>query len=297
LGEPLCPECFDYEAAVLWNAAVSELWRRTTIYLRRRLARSLGLGVGELSSRVRVSYTKVVEYQRRGVVHVHAVVRLDGPDGPASAARGAITTEALVSAVIGAATAVTVPLPLKRDGEAFAAKWGEQVDVREITMRGVVSAGAVAAYVAKYATKSIDAGGQLDHRLGARDVRNLAVRPHLGRLVETAWRLGGRSELADLRLRDWAHTLGFRGHWLTKSLRYSTTFSALRQSRSAWHRKSPDIPAVNLEAVERKRWQFVGQGYTTPGDAWLAVGAAEQHAEAKRTARLDRRPSDREGID
>ena len=30
----------------------------------------------------RISYSKVVEFQARGVVHVHAPIRLDGPDGP-----------------------------------------------------------------------------------------------------------------------------------------------------------------------------------------------------------------------
>ena len=39
LGEPLCPECFDHEGAVVWNNLLGELWRRTTIYLPRTLAR------------------------------------------------------------------------------------------------------------------------------------------------------------------------------------------------------------------------------------------------------------------
>jgi len=40
LGEPLCLDCFDHEAAVLWNNALSELWRRTApVYLPRHLAR------------------------------------------------------------------------------------------------------------------------------------------------------------------------------------------------------------------------------------------------------------------
>ena len=29
LGDPLCPECFDYRGAVLWNAHVPRLWERT----------------------------------------------------------------------------------------------------------------------------------------------------------------------------------------------------------------------------------------------------------------------------
>jgi hypothetical protein len=31
-----------------------------------------------------VSYTKVAEFQARGLIHVHGVMRLDGPDGPDS---------------------------------------------------------------------------------------------------------------------------------------------------------------------------------------------------------------------
>jgi hypothetical protein len=32
-----------------------------------------------LAERLRVSYAKVAEYQRRGVVHFHAIIRLDTP--------------------------------------------------------------------------------------------------------------------------------------------------------------------------------------------------------------------------
>jgi replication initiator protein RepSA len=35
LGEPICSDCFDHRRAVVWNNALSELWRRTTIYLPR----------------------------------------------------------------------------------------------------------------------------------------------------------------------------------------------------------------------------------------------------------------------
>jgi hypothetical protein len=72
LGEPLCPECFDYEHAVLWNAMAPELWRRTAIQIPRALARLAGISRRQLRRRVRVSYVKVAEYQRRGAVHFHA---------------------------------------------------------------------------------------------------------------------------------------------------------------------------------------------------------------------------------
>ena len=43
LGEPLCRECFDYAGAVMWNNTLGELWRYTTIYVPRALARLAGM--------------------------------------------------------------------------------------------------------------------------------------------------------------------------------------------------------------------------------------------------------------
>ncbi|GGZ84802.1 hypothetical protein GCM10010344_60270 [Streptomyces bluensis] len=96
----------------------------------------------------------------------------------------------------------------------------------------------MAAYIAKYATKGAEtATGTLD-----RPIRFLAelaqarITDHARRMIRTAWTLGARPELADLRLRAWAHMLGFRGHFSTKSRRYSTTLGALRDARAERHR-------------------------------------------------------------
>ena len=86
-------------------------------------------------------------------------------------------------------------------------------------------AASCAGYIAKYATKSTEAVGGLMHRLSARDVEQLRVRPHVARMVRCAWDLATRPHLRALRLRRWAHALGFRGHCFTKSRRYSTTFT------------------------------------------------------------------------
>ena len=43
LGRPLCGDCYDYDAAVLFNAHAADLWRRFTTYLPRHLARLAGL--------------------------------------------------------------------------------------------------------------------------------------------------------------------------------------------------------------------------------------------------------------
>jgi hypothetical protein len=64
-------------AQVLWNALAGRLWSRTTIYLYRTLAQLAGLTEAELRRLVRISFAKVAEYQKRGAVHFHAIIRLD----------------------------------------------------------------------------------------------------------------------------------------------------------------------------------------------------------------------------
>ena len=79
LGQPMCVDCYDYESAVLFNAYAGDLWRRFVTYLPRQLARRLGITQKRLRALVRIRFVKVAEYQARGVVHFHAVIRLDAP--------------------------------------------------------------------------------------------------------------------------------------------------------------------------------------------------------------------------
>ena len=79
LGQPMCGDCYDYEAAVLFNAYAGDLWRRFITYLPRHLARLAGITQKALFAQVRIRFVKVAEYQARGVVHFHAVIRLDAP--------------------------------------------------------------------------------------------------------------------------------------------------------------------------------------------------------------------------
>src|SRR5204862_888166 len=79
VGKPLCLECYDHDAHVIWNHHASELWRRTSIALRRAVTR---LGRAH-DVKLRIAFGKVAEYQARGVVHFHALIRLDAaPDTP-----------------------------------------------------------------------------------------------------------------------------------------------------------------------------------------------------------------------
>ena len=225
LGEPLCPSCYDAEAQVLWNALAPELWRRTAIALQRALGRLVGLQEGELRRLVRVSYAKVAEFQRRGAIHFHAVIRLDAATDcrcPGCLAPPAqpFTASLLEDALRLAVPAVRVPCPSVDGGPDRYARWGEQLDVRNITraeQAGELSAEQVAGYIAKYAPlRHRELGSGLDRRLTEDDLEHLELLPaHVAELVRAAWALGGRPELEGLRLRAWAHTLGFRGHWST----------------------------------------------------------------------------------
>ena len=156
LGEPLCSGCYDYTGSVLFNAYAPELWRRFTITLRRTLARQAGMTSTALGKQVRVSFAKVAEYQRRGVVHFHAVIRLDGPGGPATYPPAWASTDLLTAAIDQAATAVHIQTPATADLPSRTLAWGREHDTRPITATGELNDGKVAAYVAKYATKAVE---------------------------------------------------------------------------------------------------------------------------------------------
>jgi hypothetical protein len=305
LGEPLCPACYDAQAQVLWNALAPELWRRTTIAVQRALARLVGLQEGELRSLVRISYAKVAEFQRRGAVHFHAIMRLDAATecrcaGCLAPPPEPFTVAVLEDALRLAAPAVRVPCPTLDGEPGRYARWGEQLDVRNITRAegdaGELSAEQVAGYIAKYATKATESfGAGLDRRLGADDLDHLDSLPaHVAALVRAAWALGARPELEGLRLRAWAHMLGFGGHWSTKSRRYSTTMGALRRARVAFAKRRRAHDGIPLDAWGRPEdddqvvivasWVYVGKGYQTEGERWLALSAAARAREQRRIA-------------
>jgi hypothetical protein len=215
------------------------------------------------------------------------------------------TAELLEAAVRAVAQAVAVSCPpINEDqGVTLVARWGEQLDVRHITEAGddqELSAEQVAGYVAKYATKATEAlGVTLDHRISDGELDDLDVPAHVAELVRACFELGSRPSLVGLRLRKWAHMLGFGGHFSTKSRRYSTTLGALRRARVAYairRRRGSPLP---LDAFGRPEddqavlvvasWRYLGRGYQTTGEAWLAASAAARAREERRIAKEELR--------
>ncbi|MFJ9845570.1 replication initiator [Kitasatospora sp. NPDC101155] len=227
---------------------------------------------------VRVSAAKVAEYQKRGALHFHAVIRLDGPDGPTGPPPSWATGDLLLETVHSAAAAVALPCP---DSAAYGGgrfSFGTQLDAHPLThgQGGRLTDDAVAAYVAKYTSKSVEAAGAVDRRIESlAEIRALRASPHVRALIATAWRLGGLPELQHLRLRAWAHMLGYRGHCLTKTRAYSTTYGQLRAAR-AEHARGLYTDWAS-ETVVEGAWRFVGTGHT-PAEALIAAGIAEDLA-------------------
>ncbi|GHE04003.1 plasmid replication initiator protein [Streptomyces alanosinicus] len=281
VGQPLCLDCYDYTAHVLWHAHASKLWDRFVIDVRRRLASSVGLVQSRFAQHARLSFARVAEYQKRAAVHVHAVVRLDGPNGPDSNPPAWGTAELLIDAVRASARRVLVHTPYSPAVGELALRWGAQVDARPLRVDGDgPDDDAVAAYVAKYVTKGAsETGAGLDHPLTTwADIESAPVSAHVRTLIQACWRLGDLPEYEPLRLRAWAHTLGYRGHILTKSRAYSTTYAALRAER-AHHMGRVDLP----DAVTERYWRYVGAGHT-PGAALIAAGIADDLAQNRETA-------------
>ena len=135
-------------------------------YLPRSLARLTKVTQERLHHQVRVAYAKVVEYQRRGLVHLHVVIRLDRamPKYRADQVKpphGRITVELLERAVRAAVNTIDAPVA-NRLGERV--RWGSELEVEPIGAGGL-HPGHCAGYLAKYATKSTEVAGGVLHRV------------------------------------------------------------------------------------------------------------------------------------
>lgn len=292
LGAPLCLECYRYQDAVVWNALAPEVWHSFTDALRRvALPHALGLRVRQCADLVRISFAKVAEFQRRGAVHYHAVIRLDGPSGPHERPPAQATTDALVEAVAFAVSLARAEAPREGGGHRDVG-FGDQVDIEPIAFSDEQEAAnheAVAAYIAKYATKGAESAGLVDHSLGCRrcggsglmgacpscggsglaqPLEWLGLEEHAERLIAAAWDVGGTRVGDDLGLRRWAHQGGFGGHFSTRSRLYSTTLAAQKEARRLFRaQQSAGTDEASYRVV--RDWRYVGIGFS-PAEAEAA---------------------------
>jgi hypothetical protein len=237
-----------------------------------------------------VSFVKVAEFQRRGVVHFHALIRLDDPRTDYQPPQLSIDAAGLAEAIRRAAAHVrlTVGMP---NGADLMLRFGTQLDIQTVNggPAGELAPEHAARYIAKYATKSAENFGLGERRITLETLSQLDVPDHVNRLLHTAWQLGEHPAYEGLC--RWVHMLGFRGHFASKSRRYSTTLGAIRAERRAYRQRQAAEQARELADDERDTtlvvasWEFVGVGYLTAGDTALALSAAARARERRQAAR------------
>jgi replication initiator protein RepSA len=279
LGQPLCLDCYDHAGQVVWNHEAPELWRRTLEKVKVRLAR-LGKRLG---TELRRPYVKVYEFQARGVIHYHAVIRLDGyhPDCPgAIVPPDRLVTRHMFAELLETAFRETsytsAGHPTNPGGWRIA--WGTHgLDLKHINAPGGdENLAKLTGYLAKYVTKSTEATGQTFRRIDDLTIE-LHARPdtHIGRLIGACWDLGTADGWH--RLRRWAHQFGCGGHITTKSRGFSVTYGFIRGNRTIFRRTDghPELWDEQQADLVVYRLGYHATGWITTGDALLANSAAD----------------------
>ncbi|HEY0933250.1 MAG TPA: replication initiator, partial [Trebonia sp.] len=187
------------------------------------------------------------------------------------------SADRLSAAVRSAAAKASVLVPLGND-RGLRLRFGEQVDTRPVLDRqgdGLTTA-AVANYIAKYATKTANAPGLPTFRVrDLHEIRSLRCSAHHKRMIETAWDLGRK---------QWAHMLGYGGHFLTKSRAYSVTFGRLRADRAEYRRAQRydpsqldpwDRPVCESTVLFLGTWTYAGSGIAASDSHQLALMSAD----------------------
>lgn len=197
-GVALDPRAYDYEGQVSWNNRVGRLWNRTTSRL------ALDLPDAEHAS--------VREWQARGALHVHALVRV--PDS---------VSDEDVRAALAAAGEATY----------YGYGWGAQQDVRLIGSDDGLAHGV--RYLAKaltYTVKSLGAGHQPEPDALPARVQHFAAMDKAARFFTCMHKHCGIGCPSTAHKRG-----GFGGHRFAKSKGWSLvglTRTALQEERRAW---------------------------------------------------------------
>ncbi|MFI6782325.1 replication initiator [Micromonospora sp. NPDC050276] len=284
LGQPLCLDCYDHDHQVVWNVFAGELWRRTKQAAERhlaQLARRRGIpparmvtpsGKVRTLAPVRLSHGKAAEFQARGAVHFHALVRLDGvdPSDPTAVIPppAGFTAADLDDAIRHAVTQVSYTTPTHPDRpEGWPIVWGDPskgLDIRPISLTGggEVTDGMVAGYLAKYATKSTEVTGHRSVRLDADTIGDYADPDgdHTARLIDACWRLGrptGTPIPLSQRPRDHRPTPGFVKRWECPGCGTHTRYAACPvcvAERQASLDAEPTKPATGNPYARLRRW-------------------------------------------
>ncbi|MFF4876996.1 replication initiator [Micromonospora sp. NPDC000668] len=284
LGQPLCLDCYDHTHQVVWNLFSGELWHRTKQAAERHLAkvaRRRGIprvqvvtasGNTRTVAPVRLSHGKVAEFQARGAVHFHALVRLDGvhPDDSTAVIPppAAFTVADLDDAIRAAVEHVSFASPTHPDQPGgWSIAWGDPdkgLDIRPISLTGdgEVTDSMVAGYLAKYATKSTEVTGHRSVRLDADSIGDYADPDgdHTARLIDACWHTGRPTSTPvplSERPRDHRPAPGFVDRWECPDCGTHTRYAVCPvcvAHRQASLDAEPTKPATGNPYARLRRW-------------------------------------------
>jgi hypothetical protein len=251
VGLPVNPETFDYAKAASFNHAAPRLATVTMQKVWRQMAAATGLTVKE----VRCPTVRVMEWQRRGLLHVHLLVRGEVPaDVVERAVRGAGKTESRRSIT-----------PASHAGH----RWGPQVDVQHIEPR---DRDHLIAYITKmvtYAIKDVTSHSPEKKSPAAAEHRNrmeqageeavtcdnsCSVCKHGWSKSKKAhggipFEIGSRTSRKCRRHTRAERQFGFTGNVLSLNRSWGTTLGDARRTRQGWARAQHPAPATLPESV------------------------------------------------
>lgn len=231
IGTPINPSTYRYDLAAAFNAASSRL---LAITLQR-----LGRARNE-----KLSYARVAEFQKRGLIHFHVLVK------------GVIAPEMIREVVLGNVDeeANVLSEPVSHDGW----QWGEQVDVKVIDKDDKKQVGYYLLKLISYSLKGTDTStnGPAAHRAQMQKSALRGCSCKQGRHCALGRRYDpdahtfyvGKMDDKFCRRHQLAYNgWGFRGHILAFSRGWGMTFKDVRQRRRDYARsfiKQPDTYVV-----------------------------------------------------
>lgn len=218
IGTPVDPDTYDYEKAARFNSHVSRLFTVLVQKLRRLTGEALQL-------------VRVIEFQRRGLAHVHALVR------------GEVSPDILRLAVRGGINPHTGRRVSGTTSGGFS--FGPQCDVRNVE-----DAGRVGAYMRKLLTYAVKATGD---DLTGQSFHAHAMEAAASLTVDCELNCGERGAACRIH-RSARRGWGFRGHVLATTKSWGLTFAAIRAARQSH-------AAAHIASLWRLRFQAV----LTPG--------------------------------
>ena len=288
LGQPLCLDCYDHAGHVVWNHEAPELWRRTIQQVDRelrRLGRALGVDL-------RRRYMKVYEFQVRGVIHYHALIRLDGvqPRLPRShrPAPGRSDPPALEDAVRTAFTKTrhTSASHPANGGRGWPIAWGTQLDVKHVNAPGgEVNLAQVTGYLAKYVTKDTEVTGLSLRRIHEVDLDHIDPDTHTGRLIHACWKLGAHEPLRPATPLGPPIRLRRPHHHEVPAGSPSPSASCASNARSGAAPRATPTCGRHTSRTRHLQLGYQATGWRTTGDALLANTAAALAREYADTSR------------